>query len=171
MKRFIEWDSVDVRVNGDKLNAWVRTFRVEPLERLEVKFDNGRMRVGGAIRKFISVPFEVEIREINASGRSVRVPLRSVSAFGAIPIPRFLFSLVKERLPAEFIRYEEPATLVFALDRFLPNFVDAEIQHVWIIDGGLAVTLGRGGADLPAVGEEKAHGGDTKRRDELEQRG
>ena len=47
-----------------------------------------------------------------------------------------------------------PATLVFSLDRFLPNFVDAEIHHVWIIDGGLAVTLGRGGADLPAATEE-----------------
>lgn len=151
MNRFIEWDQLDVRVNGEKLNAFVQSFRVAPIERMELRFENGRLRVVGAIRKFVSVPFEVEVREIVAAGRSVRIPLRSASAFGAIPIPRFLFGLIKDRLPAEFARYEDPATLVLSLDRFLPNFVQAEIQRVWIIDGGLAVTLGRGGADLPPV--------------------
>jgi hypothetical protein len=162
LKRFIEWDSFEVRVDGEKLNAFVQAFRVDPIERLELRFHNGLMRVAGSIRKFVSVPFEVQIREILADGRKVRVPLHGVSAFGAIPIPRFLFGIIKGRLPAEFVRYEEPATLVFSLDRFLPNFVDAEIQSVWIIDGGLAVTLGRGGADLPNNREE-SHGGDTKR--------
>ncbi len=169
-RRFIEWDSLDVRVNGDKLSALVQSLRVEPVTRLELRFDNGLLRVVGAIRKFISVPFEVEIREIMASGRSVRIPLRSVSAFGVIPVPRFLFALMKDRLPAEFVRYEEPATLVFSLDRFLPNFVDGEILRVWIIDGGLAVTLGRGGADLPAIGEH-AHGRNTNRTASVDQRG
>jgi hypothetical protein len=111
----------------------------------------------------VSVPFEVEIREVLAAGRTIRIPLRSVSAFGAIPIPRFLFGLIKKRLPAELVGYEEPATLVLSLDRFLPNFVAAEIQRVWIIDGGLAVTLGKGGADLPAV-SEGTDGADTNRR-------
>jgi len=154
MKRFIEWDQIEVRINGEKLNAFVQQFRVEPIEKLELRFDNGLMRIGGSIRKFISVPFEVQIREILADGRNVRVPLYGVSAFGAIPIPKFLFGIMRDRLPAEVVRYEDPATLVFSLDRFLPNFVDAEIHHVWIIDGGLAVTLGRGGADLPAATEE-----------------
>ena len=149
VKRFVEWDQLEVRINGDKLNAFVQPFRVHPIEKLEMRFDNGRLRIVGSVHKFISVPFEVEIHEIAASGRTVRIPLRSVSAFEIIPIPRFLFGLMKDRLPAEFVRYEEPATLVISLDRFLPNFVDAEIQRVWIIDGGLAVTLGRGGADLP----------------------
>ncbi len=157
MKRFVEWDLLEVRVNGEKLNAFVQPFRVDPIEKLELRFENGLMRVIGSIRKFISVPFEVQIREIIAGGRRVRVPLYSVSAFGAIPIPKFLFGIMQDRLPAEIVRYEEPATLVFSLDRFLPNFVDAEIQRVWIIDGGLAVTLGRGGADLP-VATEEPHG-------------
>ncbi len=159
MKRFIEWDTFDVRVNGEKLNAFVQSFRVDPLEKLELRFENGLMRVVGSIRKFVSVPFEVHIREILANGRKVRVPLGGLSAFGIIPIPRFLFGMMKDRLPAEFVTYEEPATLSFSLDRFLPNFVDVEIQRVWIIDGGLAVTLGKGGADIP-VTEEKGHGAD-----------
>ena len=50
---------------------------------------------------------------------------------------------------------EEPATLVVSLDRFLPPFVQADIQKIWIMDGGLAVTLGHGGADLPPPGTEE----------------
>jgi hypothetical protein len=154
MRRFVEWDQLEVRINGEKLNGSVASFRVDPIERLEVRFENALIRVTGTVRKFVSVPFEVQISEILASGRKVRVPLKSVSAFGVIPIPRFLFGLMRDRLPADLVGFEDPATLVFSLDRFLPNFVDAEIQRVWIIDGGLAVTLGRGGADLPASTEE-----------------
>lgn len=150
MKRFLEWDELSVRVDGAKLEALVREKAlVPPLERLELKFSNGLMRVEGTIRKFISVPFTVEIREIQAAGRIVRVPLSSASAFGGIPIPQFLFTLLRGQLPANVVQLEPPATFVVSLDRFLPTFVDAEIRQIWIIDGGLAVTLGAGGADLP----------------------
>jgi hypothetical protein len=154
VRRFVEWDQIDVRVSGDKLNEFVRSLRVDPVERIELQFFNGLLRVAGSIRKFLSVPFTVDIREIIAEGRSVRVPLGAASAFGAIPIPQFLFGLVRNRLPPQLVRYEDPATLVFSLDRFLPTFIDADIQKIWIIDGGLAVTLGRGGADLPPPSEE-----------------
>src|SRR5436190_1563567 len=154
MQRFVEWDQIDLRVNGEKLNAFVAGMRVDPVERIELQLFNGLLRVTGSLRKFRSVPFSVDIREIVASGRTVRVPLGAASAFGAIPIPQFLFGLVRNRLPAELVRFEDPATLVFSLDRFLPTFIDADIQKIWIIDGGLAVTLGRGGADLPPSAEE-----------------
>ena len=154
MRRFIEWDQIDARIDGAKLNTLVAEMRVDPVERIELQFFNGLLRVAGSIRKFISVPFSVDIREIVASGRTVRIPLGAASAFGAIPIPQFLFGLVRNRLPPELVRYEDPATLVFSLDRFLPTFIGADIQKIWIIDGGLAVTLGRGGADLPPSAEE-----------------
>lgn len=163
MRRFIEWDELEVRVDGEKLNAFAQQFRVEPIERLQLHFQNGLMRITGSIRKFISVPFEVQIREIVAGSKKIRVPLHSAAAFGGIPIPKFLFTITKNQLPAQFVGYEEPATLVFSLDRFLPNFVDADIHRVWIIDGGLAVTVGRGGADLPVVAEEP-HGRTTEQR-------
>jgi len=168
MKRFVEWDSLEVRVNGEKLNTLVAAFRVAPIEHLELQFRNGLLRVSGSIRKFISVPFSVEITEIRAAGKTIRVPLRTASAFGGIPIPQFLFSLMKSRLPPALVGYEEPATLVVSLDRFLPSFVDAEVQRIWIIDGGLAVTLGRGGADLTTIPEEN-HGADTERSDGVAQ--
>src|SRR5581483_11660319 len=61
MRRFVEWDQIEVRVNGDKLNAFAQQFRIDPIEWLDIRFENGLMRIFGAIRKFISVPFEVQI--------------------------------------------------------------------------------------------------------------
>ncbi|HUP47858.1 MAG TPA: hypothetical protein VNA04_03610 [Thermoanaerobaculia bacterium] len=169
MRRFVEWDSFDLRVDGEKLNAMVKGMigGMEPLERVELQFRNGLLRVAGSIRKFISVPFTVDVTEIQASGTTVRVPLRSASAAG-FPLPTILFGLLRSRLPKELVTYEEPATLVISLDRFLPPFVSADVQKVWIIDGGLAVTLGRGGADVPvppppAGGSSDEHHHDHRR--------
>lgn len=153
MKRFIEWDSIDVRVDGERLNTIVAEIVAKDpmLERLALKFSNGLLRVEGSVRKFISIPFSVEITQIEGRGTTVRVPLARISA-GPIPVPTLLLGLVRDRLPRELVSYEEPATLVFSLKPFLPPFITAEIQKVWILDGGLAVSLGRGGADLPAGG-------------------
>ncbi|HVG24250.1 MAG TPA: hypothetical protein VND45_08875 [Thermoanaerobaculia bacterium] len=153
MKRFIEWDSIDVRVDGAKINAMAREMVAKDpmIERLELRFTNGLLRIQGSVRKFISVPFQVDITQMLASGTTVRVPLARISA-GPIPVPTLLVGLVRDKFPKELVRYEDPATLVVSLDRFLPPFVAADIQKIWIIDGGLAVTLGRGGADLPSGG-------------------
>ena len=153
MNRFIEWDSIDVRVDGAKIAAIAReAIAKEPMiERLDLRFTNGLLRVEGSIRKFISVPFTVDITRFEARGTTIRVPLARISA-GPLPIPTLLVGLVRDRFPKELVRYEEPATLVVSLDRFLPPFVSADIQKIWIIDGGLAVTLGKGGADLPTGG-------------------
>lgn len=153
MKRFIEWDSLEVRVDGGKINAMAREMvgKDPMIERIELRFSNGLLRVEGAVRKFISVPFTVDITQILASGTTVRVPLARISA-GPIPVPTLLVGLVRDKFPKELVKFEEPATLVISLDRFLPPFVAAEIQKIWIIDGGLAVTLGKGGADLPTGG-------------------
>ena len=153
MKRFIEWDVIDVRVDGEKLNAMVSEIvgKDPMLERLVLRFSNGLLRVEGSVRKFISIPFVVEITHLLTSGTTVKVPLSRISA-GPIPVPTLLVGLLRDRLPKDLVGYEEPATLVLSLDRFLPSFIAAEIQKIWIIDGGLAVTVGRGGADLPAGG-------------------
>ena len=153
MSRFLEWDSIEVRVDGAKLAAIARQLTAsEPmLERLELTFSNGLLRVDGSIRKYISVPFRVDITRIEARGTTVRVPLARISA-GPIPIPSFLIGLLRDRLPKNVVAFEDPATFVVSLERFLPPFVSADVQKIWIIDGGLAVTLGRGGADIPHGG-------------------
>jgi hypothetical protein len=153
VKRFIEWDSLELRVDGEKLNSIAREMIAgrEPIERIGLHFENGLLRVEGRIRKFISVPFTVKITDIHASGTTVHVPLQGASAAG-FPLPMILFRLLKSQLPQDLVSFKEPATLVMSLDRFLPPFVSADVQKIWIIDGGLAVILGRGGADLPPGG-------------------
>lgn len=152
MHRFIEWDSLEVCVDGEKIAAMAREMVAkDPLvERLDLSFTNGLLRVQGSVRKFISIPFTVDIMRFETAGTTVRVPLGRITA-GPIPIPALLVGLVRQKFPAD-VRFEEPSTLVLSLDRFLPTFVTADIQKIWIIDGGLAVTLGRGGADLPEGG-------------------
>ena len=160
MKHFVEWDSIELRIDGERLAEMVReaTAKEPMLERIGLRFMNGLLRVEGVVRKYIAIPFTVEIAEFKASGTEIRVPLRSISA-GGFPLPRFLVGLVRDRFPPELVRYEDPVTLVVSLDRFLPKFVSADIQQVWIVEGGLAVTLGRGGADPPPPELERAtHG-------------
>ncbi|MEO8034461.1 MAG: hypothetical protein ABI837_08500 [Acidobacteriota bacterium] len=149
MKHLIEWDGIEIRVDGERVNALAQSFRLAPIERMELTFSNGLLRVEGSVRKFISVPFTVDIREIRADGLVIRVPLATVQAFGGLPIPHFLLGLARDRLPKDLVAFEPPATFVISLDRFLPSFLEADIEKIWIIEGGLAVTLGRGGADPP----------------------
>jgi hypothetical protein len=153
MRHFIEWDQLEVRIDGGRLNAMLAPMRLPPIERIGLRFFNGLLRVEGSVRKFISVPFTVEITELLPSGTTVRVPLKGATAAG-FPLPLLLFRLFREKLPKDLVTLEEPATLVVTLDRFLPPFVKTDIQKIWIIDGGLMVTLGHGGADLPAAAPE-----------------
>ncbi len=154
MRHFIEWDQLEVRIDGGRLNALLSStlssMRIDPIERIGLRFLNGLLRVEGRLRKLISIPFTVEITELRPSGTTVRVPLKAATAAG-FPLPLLLFRFFREKLPKDLVTFEEPATLVISLDRFLPPFVQTDIQKIWIIDGGLVVTLGHGGADLPAV--------------------
>lgn len=152
MRRFIEWDSLDVRVSGDKIAELARELVAKDpmIEKLNLRFSNGLLRVEGLVRKFILIPFTVDITHFDAKGTTVRVPLGRMTA-GPLPIPSLLVGLLRQQFPAD-VGFEPPATLVLSLDRFLPPFVAADVQKIWIIEGGLAVTLGRGGADLPPGG-------------------
>lgn len=149
MRRFIEWDSLQVRVDGEKIAALARELvAADPMiERISLEFRNGLLRVEGAVRKFIVIPFTVDITHFETHGTTVRVPLGRMTA-GTLPLPSLLVGLLRRQFPAE-VGYEPPATLVLSLERFLPPFVEADIRKIWIIEGGLAVTLGRGGADIP----------------------
>ena len=155
MDRLITWDALNLRVNGERVEEMARALVIRPggeLESISLRFMNGLLRVEGIVRKFIAIPFSVDVPEIGCSGTLVRVPLRSPAAFGFIPLPQILFRLMEARLPRDLVRLEEGSVLVIALDRFLPSFLSVTIQSIWIVDGGLAVTLGRGGADLPQDG-------------------
>ena len=149
--RFVEWDSMRLRVSGAKINEIAQGMlgpQAAMIEKLQLRFLPNLLRVEGTIRKFIAVPFAIDIPQLVAKGHEVRVPLGAASAFGAIPIPRFLFGLVKAHLPT-IVGFAEPATLIFDVGAQLPEFLDVAIERIDIIEGGLIVTLGAGGADLP----------------------
>jgi hypothetical protein len=155
VERLVTWDSLSMRVSGERVEQMARALVLKPggeLESISLHFMNGLLRVDGIVRKYIAIPFSVDVPEIACSGTLLRVPLRSPSAFGFIPLPQILFRLMEARLPRDLVRLEDGTVLVVALDRFLPSFVSVTIQSIWIVDGGLAVTLGRGGADLPPDG-------------------
>src|SRR5437868_485483 len=106
MKHLIEWDSIELRIDGERLDALVRSSlvsRSDAIERLTLRFTNGLLRIEGRVRTLVSVPFSIDIRELVAAGRRIRVPLGPASAFGAIPIPHFLFRMARNRLPQEFV--------------------------------------------------------------------
>jgi len=149
MQRLISWEHLEIRIDGAKANALAASIHIAPIERMELKFSNGLLHVSGSFKKIVSVSFTVDIREIKAGGKTVRVLVASATALGGVPIPKFLFGLVKSQLPADVVTFEEPATFVVSLAHFLPPFMDADVQKITIVDGGLAVTLGPGGTDLP----------------------
>ena len=117
MRRFIEWDSLDVRVNGEQISAMAGEMVANDpmIDRLELRFTNGLLRVEGAVRKFILIPFTVDITHFDAKGTTVRVPLGRITA-GSIPIPSLLVALLRRQFPAD-IGFEPPSTLVLSLDR------------------------------------------------------
>jgi hypothetical protein len=167
MSRLLEWDSLELRVSGEKLSAIAKPLLLgasAELEAIDFQFTNGMLRIEGFVRKFFRMRFTVEIPRIEADGLTVRIPLQNATALGVIPIPSFLFRLIEAKLPRDLVRLEQGSTFVVALDRFLPSFVSATIQNIWIVDGGLAVTLGRGGADLPPGIEGELHGSDKPGR-------
>jgi hypothetical protein len=81
----------------------------------------------------------------------LEVSLENVETFGILPVPKLLFRLIGERrLPDGITLNTETLTVTVWLERLLPGFIDLTIVSIRLIPEGLAVHLGRGGADLPA---------------------
>ncbi len=153
MTRLIQWDLIELRISGARVAELARqevAARKVPLTDLRLDFVPGQIGIAGKAVKGISLPFRLAIRRIVPRGSSIDVPFESVSAFGFIPLPRLLFQLFGSMALADGVElHPETMTLTLRLDRFLPSFVDAEVEEVRIIAGGLIVRIGPGGADPP----------------------
>ncbi|HEY0590386.1 MAG TPA: hypothetical protein VGF40_01355 [Thermoanaerobaculia bacterium] len=154
--RFIEWDRLDVRVLGSRIVAMARdAMRASgaPVEIERIDFRDGDAEVSGVFRKGIAIPFRFHLRRIGASGRVLRLPIEQMSVAGFLPVPALLFRLAEGFARVQGVAIDpETRTVVVSVERFLPEFVDVEIEDVRIVAGGVHVTLGRGGADLPTRG-------------------
>lgn len=151
-ERLVEWDSMNVRVAGSRVEMLARAATSQPdapIDDLKLQFSGGELRVSARLRRALPVPVRLVVRQIEASGRTVKVRLEDLSALG-LPVPSLLTRLVGNRQAGDGILFDaSTSTLVIHLDRFLPAFIDVEVSEIRIIDGGLLVKLGSGGADLP----------------------
>ncbi len=155
-ERLIEWDRLDLRVLGTRIVGLAREqIRASgaPVELERIDFRDGDAEIMGTFRKGIAVPFRFHLRRIGAAGRILRLPIEQMTVAGFLPVPSLLFRLAEGFARVEGIEFDpERKTVVVSVDRFLPEFVDVEIEDVRIVAGGVQVTLGRGGADLPDPG-------------------
>jgi hypothetical protein len=165
--RLIQWNQLDFRISAERVVPMIGDAVVEsgaPITELHFEFHDGLLRIEGKVRKAISIPFTVEIEHVEPKGKSIAIPLRKAAAFG-IPLPGLLLSIAQSFMKSSEVSYDSSTrAFIVRLDRFLPPFVDVDIQQIRLVAGGIAVRLGPGGADPPAP-----RGGDdgesTKRPD------
>ena len=150
---FVQWDRLDLRLSGHKLQETISNLLREkqlPVSDLRLEFLGGTLVVSAKIRKGFSIPLQFTVSTVAVVGRTLQVPLENVQTFGILPVPKLLFRLIGEaRLPDGITLNTETLILTVWLDRLLPDFIDLTIASVRLIPEGLAVHLGRGGADLP----------------------
>jgi hypothetical protein len=155
LDHLIEWDYLYLRVRGAKLHQMVsellRTKQL-PVSDLRFEFLEDELQLSARIQKGIAIPVKLTVRTIRVVGKSLQVPLENLATFGLIPIPKLLFRIIgTQGLPDGIQLDAETLTVTVSLERFLPPFVDLNIESVRIVSGGLVVHVGRGGADLPSA--------------------
>lgn len=151
-ERLVEWDSMEVRVAGSRVETLAREAMSRPeapVDDLRLQFSSGELRVSARLKRGLPVPVRLVVRRIETAGRTLKVRLEDLSAMG-LPLPSLLTRLVGNRQAADGIHFDATtSSLLIQLDRFLPSFLEVEVSEIRIIDGGLLVRLGSGGADLP----------------------
>ncbi|MEO8217832.1 MAG: hypothetical protein ABI718_12185 [Acidobacteriota bacterium] len=152
-ERLVQWNGFEVIISGAKIRQLAAAFIREngvPIQDLNLEFAQDHLAIQGKVQKLFTVPFSLAVRDIVVRGMLVQVPLRDLSAFGFIPVPKLLVSLApKDGFPEGVTLQSEQMVLSVALDRFLPSFIDVTIEEIRIVAGGVRVRLGSGGADVP----------------------
>ena len=155
-QRLVEWDRLQVRILGSRIAVLAREAvrrSGAPVELQSIDFRAGDAEIAGTVRKGISLPFRFHLRTIGVEGRTLRLPIEELTVAGFLPVPTLLFRLAEGLSGVEGVAIDpERKTVIVSMDRFLPQFVDVEIEAVRIIPTGVEVTLGRGGADPPVGG-------------------
>lgn len=133
----VSWEPISLRIDGARANELARKEAPD----VRIDFHDGRIHVSG--RRFL-VPYSADIRQIDIRGKTIVVP---VTGLGVANL--FLGTIRKviaSRIPHDGVTVQPPLTFIIQLDRFLPSFVELDVREIRMIEGGLAVKLGPGGA-------------------------
>lgn len=153
--RLVEWNEVELRVNGSRIEELMSeeiARRKIPVDRLNLVFREGEIVARGRVRKGIPIPFRVLVRRIDPVGSKIRVVFAHLVVFG-LPLTKFFAWLTEGNLhDGKVLLDARGPAIVIQLDAFLPMHVDATIDEVRLVDGGIEIALGPGGADPPAEG-------------------
>ncbi len=156
----LNWDGFTVRVDGGRVNEMAHLQAKGAVEDLRIAFLRGRIHISGKKKvAFVSVPFSADVSAISVEGKTIVVPVTNVAHIPTpllsgllLPVVR---NLLSSKMPGDAVTLRPPLTLLIRLDRFLPNFVDVQIETIDIIEGGLAVRMGPGGATPPPPGGKR----------------
>jgi len=156
----VTWEGFTLRVDGARVNEMARAQAKGAVDDLQITFLRDRIHISGRKKvAFVAVPFSADVSAIAVEGKTIIVPISDV-----VHIPTSLLSglllpvvrnLISARVPGDAVTMRPPLTLVIRLDRFLPTFVDVQIEKIDIVEGGLAVRIGSGGATPPPPGGKR----------------
>lgn len=153
--RLVNWESLPLTISGEKAAAMIGKIieaQRAPISSLFLEFREGELLIEGKATKGMTIPFEVTIREIRAEGSVLHVKIHDVSAFG-LPVPAFLGRFLEGFSRDDAIRFDGGTnTISIDVAKKTPPFVDVTFGEVRLVKGGVAVTLGPGGTDLPERG-------------------
>lgn len=137
----VSWDAISLRIDGARVNELVRQRVAGQLDGINITFRAGNIHVAGHKKMgIIPLPFAADVRSIDVVGRTIVVPV-SIPAIVA-PVIR---GIAASKIP-EGVTIRPPFTFIIQLDRFLPPIIDMQIREIRIIEGGLSVQIGPGGA-------------------------
>jgi hypothetical protein len=141
VNRPIRWDSISLRIDGLRVNDFVREQAAGQIDDINITFNEGNIHVAGRKQVgILPIPFFADVNGIFVEGRTVVVPVSILPI--AAPILR---GIIASRIPPG-VSIRPPFTFVIEVERFLPTLIDVEIREIRIIDGGLEIALGPGGA-------------------------
>jgi len=150
--RLVNWESLPLRISGEKATELVGRLiesKKASITSLFLEFRDGEVLIEGKARKGMTIPFELTIREIRGEGSILHVRIHEASAFG-LPVPAFLGKFFNGMGRDDSIRFDGSTnTLSVDVGKKTPPFVDVTFKDVRLVRGGIELTLGPGGTDLP----------------------
>ena len=153
MPHLVEWDSLDLRLRGERILEIVRAQMAKqraPVSGFMLEFVEGQANVSGQAQVIFAVPFRFVVRRVIVEKGVAYIRLEEMSAFGFLPVPKLLMQIFGGKgLPEGISIIGDGSVVAARLDRFLPPFVDVAVESVTFVAGGVRVHLGPGGADPP----------------------